>query len=136
MLPGVKPAREAAEFETDERCHIQEIANDADDELVSIARARVEPGVTTAWHSLEGISERYIIVSGQGRVEIAELAPVDVEPGDVVRIPADCRQRITNTGAQDLLFYAVCAPPFRQSRYVNLERDNAATNRPQPNFKP
>jgi hypothetical protein len=63
MLPGVNPAREAVEFETDERCHIQEISNDADDELVSIARARVEPGVTTAWHSLDGISERYIIVS-------------------------------------------------------------------------
>lgn len=132
MLPGVKPAREAVEFETDERCHIQEIANDADDELVSIARARVEPGVTTAWHSLDGISERYIIVSGQGRVEIAELPPIDVEPGDVVRIPADCRQRITNTGAADLLFYAVCAPPFQQSRYVNLERDDAAAHRPRP----
>ncbi len=136
MLPGVKPSREAVEFETDERCHIQEIANDTDDELVSIARARVEPGVTTAWHSLDGISERYIIVSGQGRVEIAELPPIDVGPGDVVRIPADCRQRITNTGAQDLLFYAVCAPPFQQSRYLDLEREDGATKRPLPDLNP
>lgn len=123
MLPGVNPAREAVEFETDERCHIQEISNDADDELVSIARARVEPGVTTAWHSLVGISERYIIVSGQGQVEVDDMDPVPVEPGDVVRIPAGCPQRITNTGIKDLVFYAVCAPPFQQSRYTNLEQD-------------
>jgi mannose-6-phosphate isomerase-like protein (cupin superfamily) len=122
MLAEVKKAGSSAEFETVERCHIQEIANDAGDELVSIARARVEPGITTAWHRLDGISERYIIVSGQGRVEIDHSGPVDVLPGDVVRIPADCRQRITNTGLQDLVFYAVCAPPFQQRRYVNLER--------------
>lgn len=122
MLAEIKKADSAAEFETDERCHIQEIANDTGDEMISIARARVEPGVTTAWHRLDGIGERYIIVSGQGRVEIDALRAVDVGPGDVVRIPADCPQRITNTGAQDLVFYAVCNPPFQQARYTNLEQ--------------
>ena len=121
MQPEIKSIQEVTEFETDERCHIQEIANDAGDELVSIARARVEPGITTAWHKLHGISERYIIVSGQGRVEIDSLQPVDVAPGDVVRIPADSPQRISNTGTGDLVFYAVCAPRFRQSHYVSLE---------------
>jgi len=121
MQPEIKSARGAEEFETDERCHIQEIANDAGDELVSIARARVEAGITTAWHSLDGITERYIIVSGQGQVEIDALEPVDVESGDVVRIPAGCPQRITNVGAEDLVFYAVCAPPFQQSKYINLD---------------
>ena len=121
MLPEVKKSDPAAEFETAERCFIIETANDAGDELVSIARARVAPGVTTAWHQLNGITERYIIVSGQGRVEIGQLEPSDVLPGDVVRIPADQRQRITNTGADDLVFFAVCAPPFEQARYVSLE---------------
>lgn len=122
MQPEVKKADQAIEFETDERCHITEVANDPGDELVSIARARVEPGVTTAWHKLDNISERYIIVSGQGRVEIDNLEPADVLPGDVVRIPPDTRQRIINTGHGDLVFYAVCAPPFRQQHYVSLER--------------
>ena len=96
-------------------------ANDAGDELVSIARARVEPDVTTAWHRLKGVSERYIIVSGEGRVEIGELQPVDVCAGDVVRIPADVAQRISNTGNDDLVFYAVCSPPFEAGCYVSLE---------------
>jgi mannose-6-phosphate isomerase-like protein (cupin superfamily) len=122
MQAEIKSAIGVSEFETDERCHIQEIANDAGDEQVSIARARVESGVTTAWHKLIGISERYIIVSGQGRVEIDTMEPTEVEPGDVVRIPPDCRQRITNTGSQDLVFYAVCSPPFQQRLYVNLEQ--------------
>lgn len=121
MQPEVKPASAAVEFETSERCHITEVANDPGDEFVSIARARVEPGVTTARHKLDRISERYIIVSGQGRVEVNELKPIDVGPGDVVRIPADIAQRITNTGKTDLIFYAVCSPPFRQASYVSLE---------------
>ena len=121
MRAEIKLQDDALEYETDERCHILEIANDAADEQVSIARARVEPGVTTAWHSLEGISERYIIVSGRGRVEIGDLEPVDVGPGDVVRIPPGCRQRIANRGDEDLVFYAVCVPPFRFDAYINLE---------------
>ena len=123
MQPEIKKANQAIEFETDERCHITEVANDPGDEFVSIARARVEPGVTTAWHKLDNISERYIIVSGQGRVEIGELQPVEVLQGDVVRIPANIPQRITNTGQDDLIFFAVCAPPFEQRRYINLEQD-------------
>ena len=122
MQPEIKKANQAIEFETGERCHITEVANDQRDEFVSIARARVDPGVTTAWHKLDNISERYIIISGRGRVEIDDLEPVDVVPGDVVRIPPDMRQRITNTGHDDLVFYAVCAPPFRQDKYVSLEQ--------------
>ena len=121
MLPGVKRSAGVDEFETRERCFIAEIANDSGDELVSIARARVEPGVTTAWHKLKGISERYIIFHGQGRVEIEDLEPMDVCEGDVVRIPADTAQRIKNTGDMDLVFYAVCSPPFKNSLYECLE---------------
>jgi len=112
----------ATEYATDERCHILEVANDGGDEQVSIARARVEPGITTAWHKLDGIDERYLIVRGSGQVEIGDLAPVDVEPGDVVRIPDGCRQRIRNSGTRDLVFYAICSPPFRQQAYINLEQ--------------
>ena len=88
MLSEVKRASLAREFETSERCHITEVANDPGDELVSIARARVEPGVTTAWHKLDRITERYIIVSGNGRVEVDNLEPCNVLSGDVIRIPA------------------------------------------------
>lgn len=121
MQAEIKKCNIDTEFDTKERCHIIETANDSTDELVSIARARVEPGVTTAWHKLNGISERYIIVSGQGRVELGGLNPVDVMPGDVVRIPADIPQRISNTTNCDLIFFAVCSPRFIPECYVSLE---------------
>ena len=121
MRPKVFKCDTTAEFETAERCHIIETANDADDELVSIARARVEPGVTTAWHKLSGIAERYLIVSGAGQVEVGDIEPTDVVAGDVVRIPSGTRQRITNTGQTDLVFYAICSPRFTPDCYVSLE---------------
>lgn len=110
-----------AEVKTIEGCHILEVSNDAGDEAVSIALARVEPGVTTRWHRLRETSERYIIVSGRGRVEIQGLAPSDVRRGDVARIPPGIPQRITNTGEEDLLFYCVCHPRFRPEDYEEVE---------------
>jgi len=63
------------EFYHDEGCHIIELSNSDKDPAVSIARARVEFGVTTRWHKLKETVERYIIVEGAGQVEIGKLPP-------------------------------------------------------------
>jgi mannose-6-phosphate isomerase-like protein (cupin superfamily) len=39
----------------------------------------------------------------------------------VVLIPAACPQRITNTGAGDLVFLAICTPRFTYEAYEELE---------------
>ena len=109
------------EFSTPERCHIIETFNSGADESLSIARARVEPGVTTAWHKVEGTVERYIIAEGRGRVEVGDFPAEEVGPGDVVIIPAGVRQRITNIGHGDLVFYCVCTPRFQSHNYRTLE---------------
>lgn len=121
MRTAIHPFDPAKEFYTSERCFITEVANHPDDPAVSIARARVEPGVTTAWHKLSRTAERYIIVSGQGRVEVGDLESSRVAAGDVICIPPDTPQRITNTGAEDLVFFAVCSPRFMPECYVSLE---------------
>ena len=121
MRAEIKIQDNSKEYETDERCHIIEVANDAGDEQVSIARARVDAGVTTAWHRLNDVSERYIILSGRGLVEVEGMDATAVGPGDVVRIPPGHAQRIANTGNEQLIFYAVCAPPFTEQAYINLE---------------
>jgi mannose-6-phosphate isomerase-like protein (cupin superfamily) len=120
MEPTVLKQDLASEFATSELCHIIEICTAAHDRL-SIARARVEPGVSTKWHRVRGTEERYLITAGSGRVEVGELAPQEVRPGDVVLIPAGVRQRITNTASTDLIFYCICTPPFRQEAYETLE---------------
>lgn len=112
---------ESLEFVTPERCSILELSNDAGDPDLSVARARVAAGVTTAWHCLEGIAERYVILSGSGRVEVGGMDACVVTCGDVVRIPPGVRQRICNTGEGDLVFLALCTPRFRQECYRHLE---------------
>ena len=108
------------EFLTPEGCYILESWNDPSDPCVSIARARVEPGVTTKAHRLRGVVERYLIVEGAGRA-IVDGAPSNVRPGDVVVIPAGVTQNITNTGKGDLVFYCICSPRFTPECYEALE---------------
>jgi mannose-6-phosphate isomerase-like protein (cupin superfamily) len=112
---------ESQEKLTEEQCHILELANTTDDEAMSIARARVTAGVTTRWHRLSGIAERYVILEGRGIAEIGNLAAVAVAPGDVVRIPPGERQRIHNNGAHDLVFLAICTPRFRWEAYEDID---------------
>jgi mannose-6-phosphate isomerase-like protein (cupin superfamily) len=109
------------EFYTPEKCYIIELSNTPNDPEVSIARARVSPGVTTRWHRVKDTAERYVILEGKGRVEIGNLAPQDVKSADVVLIPPSCPQRITNTGQDDLIFLAICSPRFRQENYQDIE---------------
>ena len=119
MQPEIRRADQSKEFLTDEHCFILEVSNDPGDPDVSIARARVGPGVTTAWHRLDGIVERYVIVGGRGRVELGHMPPTLVGEGDVVRIPANVAQRITNVGGEDLVFFCVCTPRFTPTAYIS-----------------
>lgn len=120
VLQAVIDSGPKLEFQTDERCHIVERWNDPLDPACSIAQARVEPGVCTAWHWLDGVVERYRILGGQGLVEVGDLPATQVRAGDVVVIPAGVRQRISNTGEQDLLFDCVCTPRFTPDCYHAL----------------
>jgi mannose-6-phosphate isomerase-like protein (cupin superfamily) len=121
LNPRIKPMRAEQEYDTPEGCFILELSNTSEDPEVSIARARVAPGVTTRWHRVKGTTERYVILQGKGRVEVGDLAPQDVAPGDVVLIPPACRQRITNVGEGDLIFLAICTPRFTNQAYEDIE---------------
>ncbi len=112
-----------SEFFTPERCFIIELSNSHEDPELSIAQARVKPGVTTRWHYLTNSAERYYIIQGKGSVEIGDIQAQEVNPGDVVIIPAMCPQRITNIGAEDLIFLALCTPRFSSDNYKEIEGD-------------
>lgn len=113
---------ESKEFYTNERCHILEMLDNHNTEKpFSIARARVEPGVTTAWHRLSATQEFYYILEGVGRMEMGEDESFEVKANDIVRIPADVAQRIQNIGEEDLVFLAICNPPFTNESYEDLD---------------
>jgi len=106
------------EYYTKERCYITELHNNRDS---SIARARVKPGVTTGLHSLRETFEQYVILEGEGEVEVGDSPATKVGPFDVVNIAPGIPQRITNTGDKDLVFLCLCTPGFKQEAYETLE---------------
>ncbi|MDE0951744.1 MAG: cupin domain-containing protein [Halioglobus sp.] len=121
MKAAIKTYNAEQEYYFAEGCYINELSNSIDDPHVSIARARLAPGKTTRWHYLKGTGERYVIQEGFGVVEIQGLPEKGVNAGDVVLIPPGARQRICNTGADDLVFLAICSPPFTADVYIDAD---------------
>lgn len=123
---SVGPFAQGGEALTDEGCLIVELSTAPADPALSIARARVGPGVVTRWHRLRDVAERYVVLAGEGRVEVGDAGPRDVHALDVVLIPPGVRQRIANTGPADLVFLCLCTPPFRPDCYDDAEHEGDA----------
>ena len=70
MQPFVKKFNSTSEYYCEEGCYITELSNSKDDPVLSIACARVEPSVTTKLHKLSNTVERYVILEGEGLVEV------------------------------------------------------------------
>ena len=121
MDPHICKFEPSKEYFTPEGCYIIENVNLPTDPDLSIAVARVEPGVTTRWHRLTDTIERYIIQEGTGLVEIGDKPPQEVKPGDVVLIPPMCRQRITNVSETGLVFLCICTPGFTPECYNDID---------------
>jgi mannose-6-phosphate isomerase-like protein (cupin superfamily) len=120
MDPKIIKADTLHEFSTLERCLIAENYSSKE---VSIAQARVKPGITTKAHHLQEVNEFYIVTKGKGRVYISGLEPAEVSVGDVVVIPAGLSQKIFNSGESDLVFYCICTPRFTANCYVDEEAE-------------
>ena len=108
----------AAEYYFEEGCYILELLNDPADPDVSVARVRVPPSGETEWHLLSSTVERYVMLSGQGEVSVGDDPPAPVGPEDVVLIPEGVKQRIRNTGDDELVFLAICSPRFDPENYI------------------
>ncbi|MDX1407544.1 MAG: cupin domain-containing protein [Saprospiraceae bacterium] len=107
------------EFFTEERCHILEILNDPDVQSMSLARARIEPGVRTANHTLE-CEELYYILEGEGLMYLDGKPAGAVQAGDSVLIRNGVAQCIENTGTGDLKILCYCSPQFDPGGYHAL----------------
>ncbi len=112
-----------AEFFTRERCYITEILNHPDSPNLSLARCRVLAGVTSELHQLIETGEVYVIEQGQGVMDDGSSTPIKLGAGDSLSIPPGHKQRIQNTGAEDLVFTVICTPRFVPSCYQGLEED-------------
>ena len=104
-----------------EGCYIEEWSNSPTDPECSVAHVRIPAQGQTRWHRLMGTSERYVILQGEGIVEVCDAPARKVKPRDVVIIAPELRQRIFNPGPEDLRFLAVCTPRFVIENYSDCE---------------
>jgi mannose-6-phosphate isomerase-like protein (cupin superfamily) len=118
LKPKIVKGNALKEIPTAERVLIAENYSAED---VSVAQARIKPGITTMAHHLDGVNEMYIITSGTGQVDVGNLESTTVTKGDLVVIPAGVSQRISNIGKTDLVFYCICTPRFTASCYNSEE---------------
>ena len=118
MKPKIVKANSLKENPSLEHCFITE---NYSTENISIAQARVKPGITTLAHHLIGVNEIYLITSGEGQADVGDLHTTKVTSGDLIVIPAGCSQRISNIGKTDLVFYCVCTPKFTAECYCDEE---------------
>lgn len=121
LQPTIRLRQDIEPFYFEEGCYIEESWNSTEDADCSLARARVPAGGQTRWHVLDGVTERYVMLAGEGLVEVGDLPPTRVGPGDVVIIPPGVRQRIEAVGESDLEFLAICTPRFRPECYTDVE---------------
>ncbi len=101
------------EYYTKDRYYVTEWWNTSDDAALSVARLRIEPGVTTRPYRLRGITERYLFLSGHGVVMVDGVAQ-EVAPGAGVLIKAGAARSVRNLGNRDLGLLAICRPRYRR----------------------
>lgn len=77
----------------------------------SLAYATISSGRKSRSHRLSS-AEVYYILEGTGVMYIDD-EQAEVHPGQAIYIPPNSRQHIGNTGACDLKFLCIVAPPFR-----------------------
>ncbi len=117
-MPSFINTADCPEYYFEERCYIRELLNSEQTPGLSIAQARVLPGVTTVLHALKG-PEVYYILSGVGVAEVGEERK-EVSAGMLVHILPGEPQRIHNSGKEDLVFLAICSPRFLPDDYQSL----------------
>jgi mannose-6-phosphate isomerase-like protein (cupin superfamily) len=111
----IKRVEECPEFEAGDLSILREVLSplkDAVSSRYSLAHARVLPGEGTRWHSMK-TTEVYYILAGRGEMQIDEERNL-VEPGAVIYIPPNSRQRIRNVGNTDLEFLCIVDPAWRR----------------------
>ncbi|MFA5099991.1 MAG: cupin domain-containing protein [Candidatus Omnitrophota bacterium] len=111
----IRHLRDCPEFTAGDGCTLRELLHAGKGAFAfrySLAHAVVEPGQTTAPHSLK-TSEVYYILEGRGLMRIGPDS-AEVSPGDAIDIPPGAVQCISNTGTGALVFLCIVDPAWRK----------------------
>jgi mannose-6-phosphate isomerase-like protein (cupin superfamily) len=107
----IKNKIDCPEFEAGDKTLLRELIHPNNDSLdigYSLAEARIEPGQSSLIHSLKS-SELYYVLDGEGIIYI-DTESRSIKKGDLVMVPADSTQSVTNNGKNDLIFLCIVEP--------------------------
>ncbi|MBI5679541.1 MAG: cupin domain-containing protein [Methanobacterium sp.] len=79
----------------------------------SIAHAILNVDESSIAHKIKNSVEIYYILEGNGTMHIDDDSE-DVQPGQVIYIPANSNQYIENTGNKELKFLCIVSPMWRE----------------------
>ena len=117
--------KDCQEFLAGDATHLREILHPDKMDIAlrySLAHPVVKPGETSFKHALK-TSEIYIILEGKGRMVIDKEAQ-EVSKGHVVYIPPNAVQCIENIGTEDLIFYCIVDPAWREEDEIVFESES------------
>ncbi len=77
----------------------------------SLAEAWLEPGQTTQRHYHARSEELYVLLDGEGEMEV-DGERSRVRAGHAILIPPGARHQVTASGGGPLRFLCCCAPPY------------------------
>lgn len=86
----------------------------------SLAQIILPPLKSSLKHYHPATEESYYILSGQGHIVI-DGEHATLTPGDAVAIPVNAVHQIFNESGDDLIFLAVCTPPWTADCSVFVE---------------
>lgn len=110
----IKDVQNCAEFIASDNTSLRELLHPAKMDVTvrySLAHAIVKPGQTSRPHKLK-TAEVYYILEGEGVMCIAK-EQAKVHQGQVIYIPPQATQSISNSGNSDLKFLCIVDPAWR-----------------------
>jgi len=120
----VKKLNDCKEFTAGDHTLLRELFNPLKEEMklnYSLAYARVLVGKTTTKHKLKS-SEVYYLLQGKGIMFIDEEQQ-EVEKDDVIYIPPNSIQWISNTGNEEIIILCMVEPAWKPEDEEVLKED-------------
>lgn len=88
----------------------------------SLALITLPPGKQSLKHYHPEAEESYTLLAGNAQLTLDDQV-IHLFAGDSVAIPPGCVHQVTNTGDDNLVFLAVCVPPWTPACSVFIDED-------------
>ena len=102
-----------APIEQPDGTRVRELAGNSAGGLAqhSIAQITLPPGKSSRRHYHPRVEESYIVLAGSAQVKVGDEIHA-ARIGELIAIPPPQPHQITNLGKDDVIFLAICCPPW------------------------